>query len=390
VANTQASGWSGRYTYQSPLGAFVLGQREFGRGFRSFANAVGIPFPRSESRIGVATTMGRFNLSADLVRTVTDSDARDTAFLRASTNLARTVSVFAELQTTRIDERKGWALNVYLRADLDRERWNAATYTSGTSGRSLDLETGKQLPEGIGVGYRAGTSTTWQGSRTRIAGFGGADWNLRPFSVGLFASTPVHGDGSSFLHADLAGALVGLGGYWGFTRQVTDSFALARLGVPQAGVEIFLNNQTQGRTDDEGRVLIPQISSYGRQSVTLNEADLGIQYSLPRQSITLAPAFRSGNVVDFGIGRVRAIAGRAWLLQGGQRTPVASRAWAMAGPAGRMAIETGAGGDFYAEDVAPGHYTGTLQVRERAYACRLDVPDFPEPVHELKEGVLCD
>jgi len=188
----------------------------------------------------------------------------------------------------------------------------------------------------------------------------------------------------------VAGALVGIAGYWGATRQINDAFVLARLGVPHPGVQILLNGQPQGRTDAQGRLLIPQVSSLGRQELSLDDQGLAIQYTLHEKQRAIAPAFRSGTVVDFGIQRMRALAGTAWQVDGGRRTPVVARAWTLRGASGQLQIETASAGDFYLEDAAPGRYTGTLQGRTRTYACRLTVPPSDEAVQELKEGIVCE
>ena len=389
-AGTHATGWSARYSWVTPWGSAVLGRRQYERGFRSFDTALGLPLPLSETRAGLSTTFGRYNLSADLVRTVTDADVRDTGFLRLATNLTHSLSLYAELQTTRIDDRKGWAANVYLRADLDRGHWVSSSARTASDGRSLELQAGQQLPQGEGMGYRVGSLTTWNGGTSNTAATLAADWNLRPLSVGVFASSALSGRGEPYLQADVAGALVGIGGYWGVTRQVSDSFALAQLGVPQPGVEVYLNNLAQGRTDDQGRLLIPQVGSIGRQDISINDKDLAMQYTLPEKRRTIAPAYRSGTVVDFGIRQMRAAAGMAWLAQGGSRNPIKARSWVLAGPAGRLTIETGSAGDFYLEDAPPGRYTGTLEMQGRTHACSLAIPEFSEPVHELKEGVVCE
>lgn len=389
-AQRRALGASARYTWVTPVGSVVLGRRQYQRDFRSFDTALGLPFVRSETRVGLATHLGAYNLSADLVRTVTDRDVRDTGFLRLATNLARNLSLFAELQTTRIDDRKGWAANVYLRADLDQARWVSTAATAGSDGHRLELQTGQQLPPGEGMGYRVGTITTWNGGGTASAATLAADWNLRPLTLGVFATSALGSGGSPYLQADAAGALVGIGGYWGFTRQVSDSFALAQLGVKQPGVEVYLNNLPQGRTDAQGRLLIPELNSIGRQEISINDKDLALQYTLPERRRTIAPAYRSGTIVDFGIRQVRAAAGMAWLVEGGQRTPIKARQWVLSGPAGRLQIETGSAGDFYLEDAPPGLYGGTLEANGRSRACRLAVPEFSEPVHELKEGIVCE
>ena len=80
----------------------------------------------------------------------------------------------------------------------------------------------------------------------------------------------------------------------------------------------------------------------------------------------------------------------AWLVRGAVRTPAGPRAWSMTGPAGQLALRTGSQGDFYLEDAAPGHYEGELATPERRWQCRLDVPEFAEPVLELEEGIVCE
>lgn len=391
VRRTEAQGWSARYTYVTPAGSLVLARRQFGAGFRTFASNPFGPFPRSESRAGVAAQLGRLSLSADYVRTVTDADVRDTGFVRVGTSLTRNVWLLADWQATRIAGRNDWAANLYVRADLEDQRWTSSSVRADPRGRRYDVEAGKQLPEGEGYGYRVGLASAHRdGERSEVAAYGAFERNLRPATVGLFATVPVRGDGSSYLQAEVSGALVGMDGYWGFTRQITDSFVLARLGVPQPGVEIFLNNQPQGRTDAQGRLLIPQVSSFGRQEVSVNDQEVAIQYTLAQRQRTVAPPYRSGMVVDFGITKVRAVAGTAWQVDRGQRSPVVARAFTLSGPAGRLSIETATSGDFYLEDAAPGSYTGTLQGKDRTYACRMTVPQFEDAVHELKEGIVCE
>jgi outer membrane usher protein FimD/PapC len=391
-ARTEASGWSARYTAFSRLGTVVLAHRAFEPGFRTFTTGALDPFPRRESRLGVSTYVGRVSVSADLVRTVTTVDRRDTGFVRVGTGLGRGWWLMGEWQTTRVGAQRGWAGNVYLRADLDQEHWIGTTARVEADHRRMDVEAGKLLPDGEGYGYRMGTSTAWErASRatTRTA-FAAVDWNLRPATVSVFASTPLEHTGQKYLQADVAGALVGLDGYWGLTRQINDAFVLARLGVPQPGVEVLMNNRPQGRTDAQGRLLIPQVSSFGRQELSLNEQDLGIEYMLRERQRTIAPPYRSGTVVDFGIRRMRAVAGMAWQVDGGQRQPIAARTWTMAGGAGQLRIETSRSGDFYLEDAAPGSYTGTVSGQGRTYACRLQVPASGEAVQELKEGIVCE
>ncbi|WP_332826901.1 fimbria/pilus outer membrane usher protein [Ramlibacter sp.] len=391
AAGTSANGWSARYTYQSPLGSLVLGRRQFGDRFHSFATALDNPFPRRETRIGFATSWWRLNFSADWVRSVKAAETQDNRFARLSTNLSRKVSLFAEYQTTRVNGKDGSAFNVYLRADLENDHWVSTTAQSQSGIHDYEVQAGKQLPAGEGFGYRVGTTvSSADGGSSQRSSFLAADLNLRPASASLYAQTTPGGQGGTYVLGQVSGALVALDGYWGMTRQVTDGFALVKLGVPQKDVEILLNNQPQGRTDALGRLFLPQVGSFGRQDITINDKELGMQYTMTERRRTIAPSYRSGTIVDFGVRKVNAVAGTAWQVQGGERKPIVARSWTMAGDAGSVAIETGSAGDFYLENAEAGVYTGSLRIQDRAYTCRMTVPTFPEPVHELKEGLVCE
>lgn len=389
--DTTAAGWSARYTYTTPGGTLILGRRQFQQGFQTFATSALVPFLRRETRIGVTTAVWGASLAADLVRSEDAREVHDTAIVRINTQLTRRVNLSAEYQTTRVNGARGWAANVFLRTQLDGDHW-VATSARGSPGlHSLDLETGKPVAQGEGFGYRVGTGATRaDGSETALA-YAAANWNLRAAGLEVAATQPVRGNGAQFAEVAMTGAVVGVDGRFGLARHVNDSFVLAQLGVPLAGVDVYLNNQLQGKTDAEGKLFIADVGAFGRQDVSLNERQVPMEYNLEQRRRTITPAFRSGSVVHFGGTRMRAVAGMAWQLQaGGARTPIVSRALALAGASGRLSVETTQSGDFYLEHAPPGHYAGSVEIGTRTYHCRVDVPDFAEAVHELKEGILCE
>jgi outer membrane usher protein len=389
-AGTHARGWSARYTYQTPTGTLVLARRAFGEHFRTFV-AGDVLFPRAESRIGINGGFGRVSLSADWVRTHTEAAARDARFLRAATVFATNLSLGAEYQTSHVNGVPAWAVSIFLRADLSGRRWASSNVKKASDSQTLEVTTGKQLPQGEGFGYRVGVLSDLRQPEQATSASVSADWNLREASLGVFALAPLRNPGSTFVQASVAGALAGIDGYWGLTRQVSDAFALVKLGVPQAGVQILLNNQPQGRTDGHGRLLVPELSSVGRQDISLDAHDLDIRYTLPQSHVTIVPAYRSGHVVEFGIRQLRAVTGTAWIAEGGARKPVSSRSWTMEGPGGRLAVETTSEGEFYVEDAPPGAYAGRLAgAGGRMYTCRVTLPETNEPVGEVKEGIVCE
>jgi outer membrane usher protein len=135
---------------------------------------------------------------------------------------------------------------------------------------------------------------------------------------------------------------------------------------------------------------VPDLGAFGRQDVSVNDRQVGMQYNLQERRRTVAPAYRSGVVVDFGGKKLRAVAGMAWIARDGRREPITARAWTLTGPAATLRIETGNTGDFYLEDAPPGSYRGTLSGLQGVYSCRLAIPEFDEPVLDLKEGIVCE
>jgi len=387
---TSARGWSVRYTYLVPDGSFQAGRRQFGDDFRTFTTSANAPFLKQESRIAASTRLFAGTIGGELVRSVTALEDRKGKTLRYSMRIGRSATLSAEYEVSRTNGQRDFAANVFVRFDLGAQRW-VGTSARGTSKfRTIDVDAGKQLGQGEGLGYRVGVSSNAQGNHDNAYGFAALNWNLRPASIEIFGMSDLRSSGGRYGEAALAGSLVGIDGHWGLTRRVHDSFVLARLGVPQAGVEVSVNNQVQGRTDREGVLLIPQVGAFGRQDVSVNDKQIGMQYNLRERRMTVAPAHRSGTTVDFGGRKVSAVAGMAWEVRQRERVPIAARTWTMRGAAGTLVIETSSSGDFYLEDVSAGTYLGALDSDGKQRACRLVIPEFSDIVHELKEGIICD
>ena len=391
AAARQAQGWAARYSYLGPRVSVFAGRRQYGDGFRTLATTPDNPALHSETRVGTSTRLvSATTLSMDLVRSRDTLGDHATYAVRLSSNLDKRTSLHAEYQSSRSGAERSQAVTIYLRFDLDRQEWVSATFRASPDARGMDVETGRQLAQGEGLGYRMGVTSESRAGRASAFSFASANWNLKPVTVELNGTSQFRGGHSHYAEAAISGSIVGLDGYIGLTREVGDGFALARLGVPQPGVDIFLNSQAQGKTDAQGNLLIPQVGAYGRQDVSLDDKQLSMQYNLATKRVTIAPPYKSGTVVDFGGRKLRAVTGSAWLVRGAVRKPIASRNWTLTGGGLQLAIETAASGEFYLDDAAPGRYRGTIEIDGKAYSCQLAVPAFQDAVHELEEGILCE
>jgi outer membrane usher protein len=391
VADRSAQGWAARYTYVTPQVTLFAGRRQLDAGFRSFATVASSVGLLSETRLGASARLSpAAGLTLDYTRLRETTGERSNYAVRLASTLNRRTSLYTEFASSRAAGQRDWAFNVYLRYEIEQQQWVGSTYRARRNFREVELEAGRQVEQGEGFGYRVGTTTSRADGQANDFAHGSAIWNLRQATLDFNGSAQVRGGNARFMEAGISGALVGVQGYVAPTRVVNDGFAVARLGVPQAGVDVFLNNQVQGKTNERGELLIPNVGAFGRQDVSLDDKQLSMDYSIARTRVTIAPAYRSGSVVEFGGRKLRALTGFAWLIEDGKRKPVASHTWELGGQDNRLKIETAPSGDFYLEDAPAGRYTGTMSIGGKSYNCRLTIPVFEEAVHELQEGILCE
>jgi outer membrane usher protein len=384
-----ARGWAGRYTYQLLGSSIQLARRHYDDGFRTFGTTPFSPFLRSESALAVSTRILGGVASAGASRQVDALGPRTSNFLRYTKALSSHLSLVGELQQSRFPAGPQWFANVYLRFNLDSRHWASASASGSSGSRVAELTAGQQLPPGEGVGYRVGSTTTSaQGSESTSA-FGSASWNSR------YATVDVFGRSSSslapgYVEASVSGAFVAADSWAGFTRPITDGFAVARLGVPQPGINVFLDNQLQGATDERGLLLVPNLGSYGRQTLSVDEKQLGLDVTLPEKRKTFSIPYRGGATIDFRGRRQRALAGPAWLSRGADRTRLSARTVRLSGPGGNIELDITRSGDFYLENAQDGRYAGEASVDGRLVRCGLDVVLGSDPVTTSEKGLICE
>jgi len=106
------------------------------------------------------------------------------------------------------------------------------------------------------------------------------------------------GDNRLRLGAD--GSLALVDGNFGLTRRIGRAFGLVDLpGFPD--VRVYVDNREAGRTDADGRLLLPDLSPYERNRISLAVEDLPIDAELTIAETAAVPFDRSGMTIDFGI-----------------------------------------------------------------------------------------
>lgn len=194
--------------------------------------------------------------------------------------------------------------------------------------------------------------------------------------------------GTRSLDATAAGGVVFIGGRVFATQPLTDSYALVDTGG-LANVRIIANNVVVGRTGKSGMLIVPALGSYYDNDITIATADTPLNYSIDRETQRVAPMYRSGAIVRFGVNRVTPVTGSLRVAFGSrQEVPAFGLLQVDAG----AQSDIGEDGEFYFDTLAAGTHHATITFKDGQ--CRFDftVPQTTAPFVKLgtllcKDGV---
>jgi outer membrane usher protein len=147
----------------------------------------------------------------------------------------------------------------------------------------------------LGADYRIAAEAGTRDSSLQAAvgyqtAFGGGDLAVERF------------DGSNALRAGVNGSIALIDGEVAFSRRIDRAFGLVDLpGFPD--VRVYLDNREAGRTDAEGRLLLPGLRPYEGNKVRLEVDDLPLDADITTAEVEAVPYDRSGMTIDFPLAR---------------------------------------------------------------------------------------
>ena len=97
-----------------------------------------------------------------------------------------------------------------------------------------------------------------------------------------------------------SGGLAMLGGQAFLTRRINDSFAVVRV-ADYSNVQVYMENQPVGRTNDAGATLISGLRPYQKNRIRIEQADLPLDAKIEALEISAVPYFRSGYEAVFPV-----------------------------------------------------------------------------------------
>jgi outer membrane usher protein FimD/PapC len=267
--------------------------------------------------------------------------------------ISRTMSVFATASRTKAQETtNSFFLGLNFSFDQNLRGSVQASRSSGTNSETVQLQ--KDIPVGEGLGYRASLNRSETGASTAYAFNPSLQYNARYgiYSLDSIVQSSDSGTTEAY-NISAAGSFVYAGGFYGFSRPVSDSFGIVTIdNVPDA---VVLNNGAEmGKTGPSGALVVPSLASYSQNQITLDVKNLPMDYTVSGVNVKISPSIWSGSCVAFDVQKVRAVTGILYVPQkDGQKMPLEYVDILMKAGESEVTIPTGKHGEFYAENILP-------------------------------------
>jgi len=276
----------------------------------------------------------------------------------------------------------------------------------------------KAIPTGEGYGY---------GALFQRAHFpGGTSYDVNPYVqynspygilTGNYTINKSDAGTKETYRLAAAGGLALIDKTFGVMRPVHDSFALVKVGDLE-GVSVLKNNQKIGETNKEGKIFVPELTSFFENQITIKDSEIPIDYYMPEVLNVISPSFRSGSCIFFELEKVHALSGTLRREIGGTIVPVRFSEISMVFDEQDVTFFTGSAGEFYFDRSAAmrrgeypreknmgctlfgeekpfrgkviraGPYTVNAMIGGTKYTCTFTVPDSDDMIVEIGD-ILC-
>jgi len=271
--------------------------------------------------------------------------------------LYKSISLFLTGSATRTtDADTNYSFFAGLNFSLT-DKIRASAQVSGGSGdvNSETLQIQKDQPVGEGLGYRASLNRTETPANIVTSLNPYIQYNAR---YGILSADAViqdaqQGNTAETYTLSLAGSLVYAGGFFGISRPVNDSFGIVAFNQSVPGAAVLNNGQDIGKTGRFNTMVIPTLTSYGQNKVTLETKNIPMDYSITDVNKTLSPSLWSGSCIYFDVQRLRAVTGRLFVEKEGRKAPLEYVEVTLKAGDKKITFPTGKGGEFYVENLLP-------------------------------------
>ena len=322
--------------YATAAGSILAADRnqfEMNLGMGLLVNPLGsfsVNYAETSTFKGVDTRVISANYSRPLYKTI---------------NLYTTGSVTHAADTT-------YSFFVGLNFDLGNSIRGSTQVSGGSNDvNAQTMQLQKDIPVGEGVGYRATFNRSETATSTTTAFNPYLQYNAKYGIYSVDATVQnTAGTTTELYNLSAAGSLVYAGGFFGLSRPVSDSFGIVVLNKEVPGAAVLNNGQEIGKTGSFGTMVVPTLTSYGQNKITLDTKDIPIDYSISDVNKTISPSLWSGSCVYFDARQERALTGTLVTQREGKKEPLEFIEIFIKVGEKNLSYPTGKGGEFYIEN----------------------------------------
>lgn len=334
------------------------------------------PLKRHTASVSVGwhnESLGSFNLS--YLRLKSDRDQIDkTGTFSWSRNIGRRASIF--MSASKYSGANRNHHSVYSGISLSFDKGYSASINArkeSDHGNSYRVALNKS-GSGVGstswnIGWEQQNNTNGR-NRGRLNGFIRHETQYGDARAGLY-----HTPQSTHWDAGWHGGLVWMQGGLFPTRNVYDSFAVVST-AGMANIPVSLSNNYIGKTNQNGLLLVPNLSAYQKNMLSIDITDLPQDIQTERARIEAVPSERSGMAVNFKLTRMQA-ASMILKDENGQVLPANSTVFHADGTP--VAV-VGFDGQTFIEHLVSGNNTFKVSLPEEGGMCRFNI-DYQAKSH---------
>ena len=244
-------------------------------------------------------------------------------------------------------------------------------------GVATNVDVFHQPPAGYGVGYDVQAST---GATDSLSG--AAAYRTPVYDVNAFVSST---NGRSSATGTVSGGVGIFRQGVFFTEPIQSGYGLVQVqGLDN--VPVLLNGVEQGTTGKRGAVVIPDLSPYTDNAISLGDLASVANAEADAGEKPLNPRFNSGVSTVFTIHRVHVFVGSLTIQRDGKRFVPSFGALTVAGPNAARS-DLGANGEFYFENLVPGSYRATAIYSNKG-TCTFDLAVVDKPSLQVDLGAV--
>ena len=268
-----------------------------GGGSDPYAIRTSIRPPRAQDRISLSLPMSFDRATSLGISLINQRDSQNLrsrlVSMSVSRNLPYRTSAYATAYKDLLQKKQA-GIYIGLSVPIGDKISSSVGASTGAAGWNATTDVSKALGREVGdFGWRV-RGAMGQGQPAYEA----ANLSYRS-PYGRMEINGSQQSGTAFGSAEFDGSLAYLGGGIHAANRIDDAFAVVDTGVPN--VDVLYENRRVGKTDSRGQLLIPELRSFQRNKIEIDPRGLPVNSDAPTTQNILAPADRSGVLVDFKI-----------------------------------------------------------------------------------------